>query len=362
MKNISNFELKVELQSLGVRITTEEKGRKSGAGPAAGTTILFDDGSQANVPTMSWFVKYSPYSLEKIKDGDFILKYKDNEITRVKMPLTPQFYSYKTASGIPYWKIALLHGKDCLSTTVLQHCIHWNTRDVCKFCAIGLSLESGATITRKKPEDLAEVAKCAVELDNVQHVTLTTGSTGKEETCVKILAEAAHGIKERVDLPIHIQLEPLKDLDLFYTLKDAGVDTVGIHIESFDWDVLRVMAPCKAKLGFDRYKKAWEKAVDVFGRGEVSSFILAGLGESDRSIIEGSDELASIGVYPFIVPLRPIPKTPLERFAPPEPQRMITIYREVAKSLKEHDISWKVCRAGCVRCMACSAMGDSELR
>ncbi|MHC1595570.1 MAG: MSMEG_0568 family radical SAM protein [Candidatus Syntropharchaeales archaeon] len=361
MKKISIPELKVELQSLGIRIKTADKGRKSGAGPAAGTVLIFDDDSQANVPTQSWFVEDSPYSLEPIKEGAFILKYRDEGVTTVRMPPTPRFYGFKTASGIPYWKIALLHGKDCLSTTVLQHCVHWDTRDVCKFCAIGLSLESGATIPRKKPRDLAEVAMRAVEFDDVQHVTLTTGSTRREETCVRILGDAANAIKDVTNLPIHIQLEPLKDLDLFDFLKNAGVDTVGIHIESFDQDVLKVMAPCKAKLGFDRYRKAWERAVEVFGRGEVSSFILAGLGESDRSIIEGSDELASMGVYPFIVPLRPIPQTPLARFAPPAPDRMIKIYREVAKSLKDHDLSWKVCHAGCVRCMACSAMGDFEL-
>jgi len=310
---------------------------------------------------MSWFVEDSPYTLHPITKEQFILKYEEEEIVTVSVPQVPRFYSLKTASGIPYWKIALLHGKDCLSTTVLQHCIHWNTKNVCKFCAIGLSLAGGTTIARKKPEDLAEVAKHALELDDVKHVTLTTGSTRDEARCVKILKDAASAIKEVADLAIHVQLEPLDDPQLFYELKSAGVDTVGIHIESFDLDVLKVMSPCKAELGFDRYIKAWESAVEIFGVGRVSTFILAGLGESDRSIIEGSAKLASIGVYPFIVPLRPIPGTPLERFAPPEPARMLTIYSEVARSLSDRRLSWKASRAGCVRCMACSAMGDFEL-
>ncbi len=359
MRRVSIPELKAELQSLGVRISGE-KGRKGGAGPAAGMVILLGD-TQANVPTMGWFVKDSPYSLDEIRKGEFILRYKDEEVITVRVPPTPRFYRFKTGSGIPYWKIALLHGRDCLSTTVLQYCIHWGTRDVCKFCAIGLSLAGGTTIARKRPEELAEVAKKAVELDNVRHVTLTTGSTRKEERCVKILADAASAIKDATDLPIHVQLEPLENTDLFQVLKSAGVDTVGIHVESFDPDVLMVMAPCKAKLGFERYRRAWERAVEVFGRGEVSSFIIAGLGESDRSIIEGSEELASIGVYPFIVPLRPIPGTPLERFTPPDPERMIKIYSRVAESLKAHNLSWRMSHAGCVRCMACSAMGEFEL-
>jgi acetyl-CoA acetyltransferase len=72
----------------------------------------------------------------------------------------PRFYDLTTADGVPYWHIALLH-LDSVASTVVQHCAYWGNADQCTFCGIGLSLESGRTIARKTPEQLAEVAVAA---------------------------------------------------------------------------------------------------------------------------------------------------------------------------------------------------------
>ena len=95
----------------------------------------------------------------------------------VSFPTRPRFYDRATADGIPYWKIAVLHGRDVLATTVLQTCIRYQSRTkTCQFCAIGQSLAAGRTVERKTPEQLAEVAKAAVELDGVTHMVMTTGT------------------------------------------------------------------------------------------------------------------------------------------------------------------------------------------
>ncbi len=83
--------------------------------------------------------------------------------------MRPRFYDLTTADGVPYSKIAVLHGRDVLATTVLQTCIRYQSRTrACQFCAIGQSLAAGRTIERKSPAQLAEVAKAAVELDGGQ--------------------------------------------------------------------------------------------------------------------------------------------------------------------------------------------------
>ena len=68
-------------------------------------------------------------------------------------------------------------------------------------------------------------------------------------------------------------------MDGLYELKEAGVDTVGIHIESFDFKILSQVAPAKAAMGLERYEKAWKMAVEIFGPNQVSSFLIVGLGE-----------------------------------------------------------------------------------
>lgn len=352
--------LKVELLCLGARVSGVDRGRKAGAGPAAGGMFLFGS-TVANVPTQSWFVSTSPYSVSpesENRDGRYIIKRDGERITEVRFPLA-KFEKLKTKDGIPYNKIALLHGADCLATTTIQTCVYWNTPKRCKFCAIELSLRSGATIARKKPEQLAEVAIAAKKLDHVTHVTLTTGTTPTPDKGINYLVETARAIKEAAGLPIHVQFEPPKELSMIDVLYDS-VDTVGIHVETFDRKVLKEVALCKAEIPFKHYVDAWKRSVELFGDSQVSSYVIAGLGESNESIIKGSKLLAELGVYPFIVPLRPIPGSLLENEKPPSPDRMRYIYEEVAEILHDNGVSWRKNKAGCVRCRACSALPDFE--
>jgi radical SAM protein (TIGR04043 family) len=348
--------LKVDLLCLGARVAGMIKGRKAGAGPAGGGMFIIGD-TVANVATQSWFVAQSPYHLE-FANGRYQLRKNNEFVTEVRFP-TAQFQTLKTAEGIPYYKIALLHGMDCLATTTIQTCVYWNTPLRCRFCAIELSLQSGATIAKKTPEQLAEVARAAMRLDLVTHVTLTTGTTATPDKGIEHLVTVARAIKAATGLPIHVQFEPPKDLTIIDRLADT-VDTVGIHVESFDKGVQRAITPCKADIPLEQYIEAWKRSVALFGESQVSSFVLAGLGEKDESIIEGSRLLAELGVYPFIVPLRPIAGSMLEHERPPSPERMAPLYEAVAEILRETGVSWRKCKAGCVKCRACSALPEYE--
>ena len=169
-----------ELQSYGVRLVDPKAGhesRRGGAGPSDHKAITID-GVTVMVPVHTAPAFESPYVVEK---PDALGK---SRITRdglnlgaVSFPTRPRFYDRATADGIPYWKIAVLHGRDVLATTVLQTCIRRSEPyQTCQFCAIGQSLAAGRTVERKTPEQLAEVAKAAVELDGVTHMVMTTGT------------------------------------------------------------------------------------------------------------------------------------------------------------------------------------------
>ncbi|MHC1636078.1 MAG: MSMEG_0568 family radical SAM protein, partial [Candidatus Methanospirareceae archaeon] len=356
-KEIDFRYLKVDIQSKGVRIIRGDKGRVGGAGPAGSKIFLFGN-TVANVPTLGKFVKESPYSVE-LEAGRGVLKYEGEEIVEVESPL-PKFYNLKTEKGIPYNKIALLHGKDCLATTPVQSCIYWDTPERCKFCGIELSKIKGVTKAVKKPGEIAEVAEAAKRLDNVTHVTLTIGTLKGADKGIRVLARCASAIKDRTGLPVHVQFEPPDELGFIEDLYASGVDTVGVHIESFDKRVLREIVPAKARIGIKRFVETWKKCVEIFGENQVSSFIIVGLGEDDNSVIEGSKILADLGVYPFVLSLRPIPGTYMEDEVPAGFERMKRIYEEVAMIIKERGLSWRRSKAGCVRCRACSALDVFE--
>lgn len=72
--------------------------------------------------------------------------------------------------------------------------------------------------------------------------------------------------------------------------------------------------------------------------------------------VEGCRRAARLGVYPFVVPLRPLRGTELENAAPPSSDLMLEVYRRVAAVLQEENLSSANSMAGCAKCGACSAL------
>jgi len=357
-------EIKTELQCLGVRRKGNSAAdpvvrlRTGGAGPAEGITLLLN-GSPASVPFASDFVSDSPYGL--VRDNDCWALVRGGERLRIRVvPLAEaSFYRSRTEDGVAFEKIALLHGADCLASTVLQSCSYWGTPLGCRFCGIGLSWKAGKTVLKKRPRDLASVAMAARE-QGVRHVTLTAGATEGRGLEWGLCLEASRAIAEASGLPVHVQLMPPVPRGRLDKLRAAGVQSIGIHLETWDPDLLRRVAPCKARLPRRMYLDSWLAAVEVFGRGQVESFLLMGLGESEQSLLDGCGELASLGVYPYLVPFRPIPGTSLATRKPPNPETAKGIYRRAARILEGAGLDWAASRAGCVRCRGCSALPDYQ--
>jgi radical SAM protein (TIGR04043 family) len=348
----------VDLQSLGVSVPETGAGRRGGAGPAEGQAIIIG-GRCCNVPTHSWYVAESPYRISP--DGAALTLYRHDEpVCRVTFPERPRYYDLKTPDGVSLEKTALTHGRDCLASTVYQDCAYRNTGQECRFCGISLSLHSGATVRVKTPENLAFAAARAKELDSVRHVTLTTGAWPDERAGAEHLAQCVQAIKQAAGLPVHVQICPPDRIDVIDRLRQAGADTIGIHIEAAGAGVLEQIAPAKAAIGLAAYIRCWEYAVSVFGRNQVSSFLIAGLGELQEKIISAANLLCSLGVFPYLLPLRPIPGTPLAAARPPAAGVMLHLYAEVAGILKKYGMASAASKAGCVRCGACSALALFE--
>ena len=350
-------QLITELQSKGLRVERPFETRRGGAGPAdAG--MIWVEGVAVTVPVGASYVAGSPFVLRREDEGWGI--YRDGARVATADPLErPRFYDLATADGIPYWKIALLH-LDSLASTVLQTCTYWGTSDQCAFCGIELSLQADRTIAVKRPDQLAEVAAAAKELDQVVDVTLTTGSTAAPDRGARYLGRCARAIKQATGLPIEGQFEPPADLGVLDEVHDDGLDSVGMHVESFDPEVLARIAPGKARTGIDGYFRAWERAVEVFGAGQVSTYVILGMGEDPEVTVDGCRRAVDLGVYPFVVPLRPVPGSLMGDCMPPSADYMDRVYRQVAPYLVARGLGSGDVRAGCARCQACSAISLLE--
>ncbi len=348
-------ELKIALITNGMRSESGiSKGRRVGAGPAGGRFVRFEDGTCVNVPLWPPYAKNSPFLL---KDGKVFLN--GSQLKNAELIPIPKFYSKLTSDNIPMYQIALIHGIDCIASTVVQTCVYWRNNTACQFCGIELSLQSGTTIPVKTPKQLHEVVGAAISENVCRHVILTIGSLPQPDKGTRIYSEITREIKKDYDIPIHVQLEPPAKVEYFEDLHEAGVDTVGIHIESFDKDVLRRICPGKISISLEKYKDAWKFAAQLFGEYQVDSYILVGLGESDESILEGSKQLLGLGVIPHVVPFRPIAGTPLENHLPPSPSRLISLFTKLAQLMRDFGANPTKCKAGCVRCGGCSPLTEA---
>jgi radical SAM protein (TIGR04043 family) len=338
-------------------------GRKGGAGPLGGRYFLFEN--QVIVNAALWNdPKRSNFVIKENVNGYFEIYDTKNKVKHSKLKLiqNPLYYNpeYKTSDGIPMKKIALVHGIDCLSSTIYQKCVYHGCGEGCKFCGIELSLESDATIEEKNYSQMSEVIAAAKKEGRCNHMTLTSGTDETKDKGAQRYIELLKGVKKNYpNLPLHVQIEPLEDLSYLDELKNAGADTIGIHLEVLDQHIRDTITPGKSRITYELYEKNWKHALEVFGKNQVSSYVLTGFGETPDDFILGVEKVISLGVIPYITPVRSIPG--IKDLPTTNPNVMIEIYSKAAKLMKEYGVNPFKSKAGCVRCGGCSSIKEAYI-
>jgi len=197
-------------------------------------------------------------------------------------------------------------------------------------------------------------------LDGVKHMVMTTGTPNFIDRGAAILCASAAAVKAAVDLPIQAQCEPPDDPVWFGRLKAAGVDSLGMHLEAVTPEVRARIMPGKASVSVDEYMTAFVDAVKVFGHGQVSTYLLAGLGDTREAILDMCERLIAHGVYPFVVPFVPNAGTPLAAHPPPSAAFMRSILLPLGRMLVDGELRSANIKAGCGRCGACSSLSAFE--
>lgn len=350
MTTSTSTSTRVDLALLGIR-GTPPVSRTGGAGPSDDGHLVVS-GLDAALPRN----EDSPF----VFDGDRVLRDGVDTGLEIESIARPRFYDLRTDDGTPYEKIARLHGRGVLATTVVQTCIRYRQDQRCRFCSIEESLRAGSTVAVKRPDQLAEVARAAVDLDGITQMVMTTGTSAGRDRGATHLARCVRAVKAAVpDLPVQVQCEPPADLAVLTELRVAGANAIGIHVESLDDEARRRWMPGKSSVPLAEYRAAWDEAVRVFGRNQVSTYLLVGLGEDPDEMIAGAKELADSGVYPFIVPYRPQAGTlavEVDGAPAPDPGRVEYISRAVAAHLNRIGMAGADQRAGCAACGACSVL------
>ncbi|MFX1501641.1 MAG: radical SAM protein, partial [Promethearchaeota archaeon] len=348
-----------EYKEQGIHI---DFGRKGGAGPLGGRYFILEDG-RTLVNVALWNDKKKSSLALKVKNKNSFEVYDLSNgqlFGNLTLVRNPKFYELKTSDGINMNRIALVHGVDCLASTIYQKCIYWACGEPCKFCGIELSLQYDTTIEEKKPKQMLEVISAAKNEGRCSHMTLTSGTDENIDKGANRYIELLKNIRSIYPaLPLHVQVEALEDMSYIDKLKKAGADTIGIHIEVLNDTLRKEITPGKSSLSFELYKMNWKHAIDIFGKNQVSSYVLTGFGESKFEFIKDVEKLISLGVIPYITPVRAIPsKTDLPTT---NYHDLLEIYRKSGKLMREYGVNPLNNKAGCVRCGGCSAINEAYI-
>ena len=139
-------------------------------------------------------------------------------------------------------------------------------------------------------------------------------------------------IKKHTTTPVSVSCQPLNKENMELLAK-AGVDRLGIALD----------AATKALFDKVKGKKAggtysWEsqfsllnEANAVFGRGNVSTHLIVGLGETEKEAVEIIQKCVDMGVLPALFAFTPVRGTVMEKVLPPplESYRRVQLARHL---------------------------------
>lgn len=116
-----------------------------------------------------------------------------------------------------------------------------------------------------------------------------------------------------VTLPISVSTPPLTERAL-RGAKEAGASVVTIPLDCADSGAMeRIKGRSR-----EQVMGGLRVALEVFGRGNVGTHIIVGLGETEEQVVVALEELAGMGVVPSLFAFTPVRGTPMERAGQPD--------------------------------------------
>ena len=133
-------------------------------------------------------------------------------------------------------------------------------------------------------------------------------------------------IKKEVAVPVSVSCQPLNRANIELLAK-AGVDRLGVALDAAT-EALFERVKGKGAGGsysWDSQFHMLGEALTVFGKGNVSTHVIVGLGETEHEATEVIQRCVDMGVLPALFAFTPVRGTALEKNPPPS----VESYRRV---------------------------------
>jgi biotin synthase-related radical SAM superfamily protein len=137
-------------------------------------------------------------------------------------------------------------------------------------------------------------------------------------------------IRKHVEIPVSVSCQPLKRENI-RVLARAGVNRLGIALDAACEELFNKVKG-EGSGGPYRWNNQFSmlsEAVEVFGKGNVSTHVIVGLGETERQATQVIQKCIDMNVLPALFAFTPIRGTRLEKTPPPslESYRRIQLAR-----------------------------------
>jgi biotin synthase-related radical SAM superfamily protein len=140
------------------------------------------------------------------------------------------------------------------------------------------------------------------------------------------LAALAKAIKQHAKVPVSISCQPLNSENI-QRLAEAGVDRIGIALDAATEKLFKEVKGSVAggPYHWESQLRQLREAVEIFGKGNVSTHLIVGLGETEKEAVGIIQQCVDMHVLPALFAFTPIRGTALENKLQPQ----IESYRRV---------------------------------
>lgn len=138
--------------------------------------------------------------------------------------------------------------------------------------------------------------------------------------------QVTKAIHSQCNMPISLSCQPFSKSQMNRLMK-AGANRISIALDAATEQIFdRIKgASTNSPYNWKRHHLALKQAVEVFGKNQVFTHLVVGLGETEKEITEAIQQCTDIGVHPSLFAFTPIPGTELEKTQQPP----IATYRRV---------------------------------
>ena len=346
--------LKAELLCLGARVEKETAGLLEAEYPH-----FFDKGfihavnihmaeANINISVAEEFSSASPYLIVK-RDGEYRITGNgwDEPIT---------FYENLPQTGTMLDDLARLHSPTCINIWPSTICCYDKPELKCRFCSLKADAE--------KPIDtgeLSEALKLLLARVPKEYILNFSGGTYRDpDWMARYWIDLAKKIRAFSDVSITVEFAPPSDLGILREMKEAGINVVIMNLAIADVARRKQICPGKSHITYAHYHEAFREAVKLFGWGMVSSVLIGGI-QPKEDIMKECALMASEGVFPTIMPFRPMDDCVYYGLERCKPEELMEMSDYLGGLLHKYALDYRK-QPGCTECGGCSLENDCYRR